>query len=94
MYKLRKLSRQAYKLHLEGKIHKKKEASSVSGKVGGTAAATQAWGRGGGAFCDICDVSCSSKDAYEAHIRGIKHQKVKQLSWLSSSLSFCAFASD
>jgi len=94
MYKLRKLSRQAYKLHLEGKIHKKKEASSVSGKVGGTAAATQAWGRGGGAFCDICDVSCSSKDAYEAHIRGIKHQKVKQLSWLSSSLSLYAFASD
>ena len=83
-----KLSRQAYKLHLEGKIHKKKEASSVSGKVGGTAAATQAWGRGGGAFCDVCDVSCSSKDAYEAHIRGIKHQKVKQLTSLSYVLYF------
>jgi len=29
-----------------------------------------------GVYCEVCEVSCSSKDAYEAHIRGIKHQKV------------------
>ena len=65
---------QAYKLHLEGKIHKKKEASV--GIKGGSAYATQQFGRSGH-FCEVCDVACSSKDAYDAHVRGTKHQKVR-----------------
>lgn len=26
--------------------------------------------------CELCDVSCTGADAYAAHIRGAKHQKV------------------
>lgn len=27
--------------------------------------------------CELCDVSCTGVDAYAAHIRGSKHQKVR-----------------
>lgn len=59
---------------MEGKVHKKKEAS-VGSKGGSSAFAAQQFGRNG-AFCEVCDVACSSKDAYDAHVRGTKHQKV------------------
>ena len=26
--------------------------------------------------CELCDVTCTGQDAYAAHIRGSKHQKV------------------
>lgn len=26
--------------------------------------------------CELCDVACTGRDAYSAHIRGMKHQKV------------------
>ena len=26
--------------------------------------------------CELCDVTCTGQDAYAAHIRGAKHQKV------------------
>lgn len=26
--------------------------------------------------CELCDVTCTGTDAYTAHIRGAKHQKV------------------
>ena len=26
--------------------------------------------------CELCDVACTGRDAYAAHIRGSKHQKV------------------
>ena len=56
--------------HLEGQKHKKKEQAA---KVG--AAATLP--RGGSALrCELCDVTCTGSDAYAAHIRGAKHQKV------------------
>ena len=29
--------------------------------------------------CDLCDVACTGKDAYMAHIRGMKHQKTIKL---------------
>ena len=62
---------QTYREHLEGQKHKKKEAAAKTG----TAAPT---GRGGqqGLKCELCDVSCTGVDAYNAHIRGAKHQKV------------------
>ncbi|KAJ3603590.1 hypothetical protein NHX12_028335 [Muraenolepis orangiensis] len=71
-----------YKEHLEGQKHKKKEAalkasqtstSSVGGG-GGLARGTQNQLR-----CELCDVSCTGADAYAAHIRGAKHQKVVKL---------------
>ena len=36
--------------------------------------------RGGNALrCELCDVTCTGSDAYAAHIRGAKHQKVVKL---------------
>uniref|UniRef100_A0A8C7C853 Zinc finger RNA-binding protein n=1 Tax=Oncorhynchus kisutch TaxID=8019 RepID=A0A8C7C853_ONCKI len=76
-------STQTYKEHLEGQKHKKKEvalkvsqssSSSSSGGGGGSARGTQNQLR-----CELCDVSCTGADAYAAHIRGAKHQKVVKL---------------
>jgi len=53
---------------LEGKSHKKKLQQQQT-----TADATTPRGD---FYCELCDVSCTSKDAFEAHIRGAKHQKV------------------
>ncbi|XP_041691904.1 zinc finger RNA-binding protein isoform X4 [Coregonus clupeaformis] len=72
---------QTYKEHLEGQKHKKKETalkvsqSSSSGGGGvGSARGTQ-----NQLHCELCDVSCTGADAYAAHIRGAKHQKVVKL---------------
>uniref|UniRef100_A0A8C8CZC4 Zinc finger RNA-binding protein n=1 Tax=Oncorhynchus tshawytscha TaxID=74940 RepID=A0A8C8CZC4_ONCTS len=74
-------STQTYKEHLEGQKHKKKEvalkvsqSSSSSSSGGGSARGTQNQLR-----CELCDVSCTGADAYAAHIRGAKHQKVVKL---------------
>ncbi|XP_064152772.1 zinc finger RNA-binding protein isoform X1 [Anguilla rostrata] len=75
---------QTYKEHLEGQKHKKKEAALKVSQSGSGAGA----GGGGGASargtqnqlrCELCDVSCTGADAYAAHIRGAKHQKVVKL---------------
>lgn len=29
--------------------------------------------------CELCDVSCTGRDAYSAHVRGMKHQKTLKL---------------
>jgi zinc finger RNA-binding protein len=29
--------------------------------------------------CELCDVACTGKDAYSAHVRGMKHQKTLKL---------------
>uniref|UniRef100_A0A667YJ00 Zinc finger RNA-binding protein n=1 Tax=Myripristis murdjan TaxID=586833 RepID=A0A667YJ00_9TELE len=76
---------QTYKEHLEGQKHKKKEAalkvsqsssSSGSGTGGGGISARSAQNQ---LRCELCDVSCTGADAYAAHIRGAKHQKVVKL---------------
>jgi len=81
---------QAYKEHLEGYRHKKKEssmktsASASSGTVTTTSSAVvvshaSAPSHAGSAVqlhCQLCDVACVGADTYAAHIRGIKHQKV------------------
>uniref|UniRef100_A0A3Q3WGS2 Zinc finger RNA-binding protein n=1 Tax=Mola mola TaxID=94237 RepID=A0A3Q3WGS2_MOLML len=73
---------QTYKEHLEGQKHKKKEAalkvsqnSSSSGSGGGVLARNAQ----NQLRCELCDVSCTGADAYAAHIRGAKHQKVVKL---------------
>lgn len=66
---------QTYKEHLEGQKHKKKEAAVKLAAAGCATAAGR--GAGGGALrCELCDVTCTGADAYAAHVRGIKHQKV------------------
>ncbi|XP_068617085.1 zinc finger RNA-binding protein [Brachionichthys hirsutus] len=73
---------QTYKEHLEGQKHKKKEAalkvsqSSTSSGSSGGALARNAQNQ---LRCELCDVSCTGADAYAAHIRGAKHQKVVKL---------------
>ncbi|XP_063051307.1 zinc finger RNA-binding protein isoform X1 [Engraulis encrasicolus] len=75
---------QTYKEHLEGQKHKKKEAalkasqsSSSGGGTGGSASSAR--GTQNQLRCELCDVSCTGADAYAAHIRGAKHQKVVKL---------------
>jgi zinc finger RNA-binding protein len=70
---------QTYKEHLEGQKHKKKEVSlKISAPSSSSAAAGAS--RGGNALrCELCDVTCTGSDAYAAHIRGAKHQKVVKL---------------
>ncbi|CAL8254402.1 unnamed protein product [Merluccius merluccius] len=69
---------QTYKEHLEGQKHKKKEAAL---KSGGQTGASSNGPRGVQTQlrCELCDVSCTGVDAYAAHIRGAKHQKVVKL---------------
>ncbi len=61
---------QTYREHLEGQKHKKKEAQVKSGT-------TQPLAKSKASFrCDLCGVTCTGSDTYQAHVRGAKHQKV------------------
>ncbi|ELK19389.1 Zinc finger RNA-binding protein 2 [Pteropus alecto] len=66
---------QTYREHLEGQKHKKKEAAQQAGmQPNGSPCGVQAKLR-----CDLCAVSCTGAEAYAAHIRGARHQKVFKL---------------
>nr|XP_008116817.1 PREDICTED: zinc finger RNA-binding protein [Anolis carolinensis] len=67
-----------YKEHLEGQKHKKKEAAlKVAQNTTSNSSSTR--GTQNQLRCELCDVSCTGADAYAAHIRGAKHQKVVKL---------------
>lgn len=68
------LPHQTYREHLEGQKHKKKEAALKSGGQPGPSNGPR--GVQTQLRCELCDVSCTGVDAYAAHIRGAKHQKV------------------
>ena len=69
---------QTYREHLEGQKHKKKEAAMKSQT--GTPSSSSSTPRGQNQLrCELCDVTCTGADAYAAHIRGAKHQKVLKL---------------
>nr|XP_057927374.1 zinc finger RNA-binding protein [Doryrhamphus excisus] len=74
---------QTYKEHLEGQKHKKKEAalkvSQSTNSSSGSSAGLLARSSQNQLRCELCDVSCTGADAYAAHIRGAKHQKVVKL---------------
>ncbi|XP_077457313.1 zinc finger RNA-binding protein [Stigmatopora argus] len=74
---------QTYKEHLEGQKHKKKEAalkvSQNSSSTSGSGSGLLARSSQNQLRCELCDVSCTGADAYAAHIRGAKHQKVLKL---------------
>lgn len=69
---------QTYKEHLEGQKHKKKEAAVKLAAAGGGGGGARACGASA-LRCELCDVTCTGADAYAAHVRGIKHQKVVKL---------------
>nr|XP_014354337.1 PREDICTED: zinc finger RNA-binding protein isoform X1 [Latimeria chalumnae] len=69
---------QTYKEHLEGQKHKKKEAALKASQSTSTSSGS-ARGAQNQLRCELCDVSCTGADAYAAHIRGAKHQKVVKL---------------
>lgn len=52
-------------------------------KAAASGAGSNSGGHGGGNSnslrCELCDVPCTGNDAYAAHVRGIKHQKVVKL---------------
>ncbi|XP_068622409.1 zinc finger RNA-binding protein isoform X2 [Battus philenor] len=70
---------QTYKEHLEGQKHKKKEAAVKLFQAGGGAGGGGGRSSGGALRCELCDVTCTGADAFAAHVRGIKHQKVLKL---------------
>uniref|UniRef100_A0A9L0J8W4 Zinc finger RNA-binding protein n=1 Tax=Equus asinus TaxID=9793 RepID=A0A9L0J8W4_EQUAS len=69
---------QTYKEHLEGQKHKKKEAA-LKASQNTSSSSNSARGTQNQLRCELCDVSCTGADAYAAHIRGAKHQKVVKL---------------
>ncbi|XP_055553965.1 zinc finger RNA-binding protein isoform X4 [Falco biarmicus] len=69
---------QTYKEHLEGQKHKKKEAA-LKASQNTNNSSTSVRGTQNQLRCELCDVSCTGADAYAAHIRGAKHQKVVKL---------------
>lgn len=62
---------QTYRDHLEGQKHRKKQAAQRTGAQpsGGPRGAQSL-------HCGLCAVSCTGADAYAAHMRGARHQKV------------------
>ena len=69
---------QTYREHLDGQKHKKKEAAQKSGNLGGVGLSGASYGlqHQHQLRCELCDVTCTGSDAYSAHVRGSKHQKV------------------
>ena len=64
---------QAYKEHLEGQRHKKKEAANK------TASKTRPSAAGVTIRCELCDITCTGTEAYNAHVIGQKHHRVLNL---------------
>jgi zinc finger RNA-binding protein len=86
---------QTYQEHLNGQKHKKKEAAAqlngnctngngTTGSSGGSVPGSQSNSRSSpraqaGLWCELCSIMCTGTDAYAAHLRGAKHQKVLKL---------------
>ena len=67
----------AWKMHLDGQKHKKrlsqKSAASGSGSGSGTTTGVNVRGT---LKCDLCDITVVGVHAFNAHIKGAKHNKV------------------
>lgn len=86
------LFKQTYKEHLEGQKHKKKEAALKASQSTNNNS-TSARGTQNQLRCELCDVSCTGADAYAAHIRGAKHQKVRVFSCSYHASQYIHFSS-
>ena len=79
---------QTYKEHLEGQKHKKKETlmksnekkTETSTPIGADVQKNFNRFKNQNIIqCPLCEVACTGRDAYAAHIRGSKHQKTLKL---------------
>jgi zinc finger RNA-binding protein len=71
---------QTYREHLDGQKHKKREAAMKAAADPATTQPAQTQSRASNSLvCELCDVTCTGNDAYAAHVRGAKHQKVVKL---------------
>jgi len=86
---------QTYQEHLNGQKHKKKEAAAhlngncSNGNATGNSSVGSSQGpqlnsissprAQAGLWCELCSIMCTGTDAYAAHLRGAKHQKVLKL---------------
>lgn len=61
---------------MEGQKHKKRELLLKQATEPGTATPARP---PNSLHCELCDVTCTGNDAYAAHVRGAKHQKVVKL---------------
>lgn len=77
------VSQQAFSAHLKGQQHQKKKKaadSSTPGSGNGNEAKPVVQNQNPVLMtCALCEVPCSGPEAYSAHIRGSKHQKVLTL---------------
>uniref|UniRef100_A0AC34QZ99 DZF domain-containing protein n=1 Tax=Panagrolaimus sp. JU765 TaxID=591449 RepID=A0AC34QZ99_9BILA len=64
---------QAFKEHIAGKNHKKREAIET-GKNQISLPKNKITFR-----CDICELTCTGKDTYDAHVKGSRHAKTMNL---------------
>lgn len=64
---------------MDGQRHKKKEIQMKSGVTQPPKRSSVPGSGGISLRCELCDVTCTGNDAYAAHIRGAKHQKVVKL---------------
>lgn len=70
---------QTYKEHLDGQKHKKREQAAKTAQTNPPQTSQQSRSNQNIIRCELCDVSCTGRDAYAAHIRGTKHQKTIKL---------------
>jgi zinc finger RNA-binding protein len=68
-----------YREHLDGQKHKKREAAMKAAADPAAPQPPQTQSRASSLVCELCDVTCTGNDAYAAHVRGAKHQKVVKL---------------
>ncbi|XP_075248792.1 zinc finger RNA-binding protein-like isoform X2 [Convolutriloba macropyga] len=76
---------QSYEAHMAGQPHMKRARNAAiqqKEKETGTSTGTSSNKQPPENFCEVCNVACSSPEAYTAHIRGQKHQKTIKL-WSS-----------
>ena len=71
LFQYKNIDLQTYKEHLEGQKHKKKELTVKKDSKETLPANAYR--------CELCDVTCTGGDAFAAHLKGSKHQKVYTL---------------
>ena len=73
------IGKQSFEAHIVGQQHLKRVKNAASQKKEQDNPSTSGSVRKVENFCEVCNVVCSSTEAYGAHLRGQKHQKSMKL---------------